>query len=426
MKEIRYVHAADLHLDAPFQGLCKPVRSGDGALPAMREATFSALSRLVNLCLNRKPDFLVIAGDVYNGEDKSVKAQLALRDACARLDEEGIPVFIVHGNHDPLSSRFAAVSWPKNTTIFGAELSAATVTKNGEQIALITGVSHASDKEARNLAAEFRRDPDFAGFQLGLLHCSVESGEGGEKYAPCALSDLINSGLDAWALGHVHQPMTLNKKPFIAYSGSVQGLHVNETGARGCYEVVARATNDGWNCEYRFVQLAGAYWEKLAVSLEGVETVDECEKLMFAAAEKLRVSGAPEVNLFLVRVVFQGRTVLDGALRDPALIADLLERSRRLGLSRPAVWIKDIKVETSGATTIEETAERDDLLGETARVLTRALADRKIFEEIISVSLEPMLSNYLFKKSGFKFSEEETRDALREAGFVCRKELESR
>ncbi len=120
MPPVRFIHAADLHLDTAFPGLARQV-SPDLAR-RLREATFVALERLVTLCEEEKPDFLILAGDTYNQEDLSLKAQLALRDACARLGNKGIRVFLAHGNHDPLSSRLKTLDWPDNVTVFGPEV----------------------------------------------------------------------------------------------------------------------------------------------------------------------------------------------------------------------------------------------------------------------------------------------------------------
>ena len=107
MQAIRFVHAADLHLDAAFAGITREAPAE--LVRTLRESTFVALDRLAALCERERPDFLVIAGDAYNLEDRSLRAQLALRDACARLARIGVPVFIAHGNHDPLSSRLHGV-----------------------------------------------------------------------------------------------------------------------------------------------------------------------------------------------------------------------------------------------------------------------------------------------------------------------------
>lgn len=181
----------------------------------------------------------MLAGDIYNQENHSVKAQLKLRDGCERLKNLGIRVFLAHGNHDPLASRLAAVQWPDNVTVFGPEPSRHVLEKNGAPLAVIHGISHAKAKEGRNLARFFNRDSAHDCFQLGVLHCTVEGEAKADRYAPCSLEDLKSSGLDAWALGHVHERKTLCESPFIAYPGNAQGLHVNEAGLRGCLSVTA-------------------------------------------------------------------------------------------------------------------------------------------------------------------------------------------
>ena len=143
MDEIRYIHAADLHLDTPFRGLAQETGQGGRLARLLHDATFIAFERLIGCCEREKPDFLVLSGDIYNQEDHSVKAQLALRDGCLRLQRLGIPGFIAHGNHDPLSSRLTSVEWPENVVIFGAEPETRPLLRDGETLALIHGISHA-------------------------------------------------------------------------------------------------------------------------------------------------------------------------------------------------------------------------------------------------------------------------------------------
>ena len=143
MDGIRYIHAADLHLDTPFQGLSHSASQGAHLARLLQEATFKAMERLFRLCESDKPDFLILAGDVYNEENHSVKAQLKLCDGCRRLRDAGVRVFLAHGNHDPLSSRLAAVQWPDNVTIFGPDAESHTVEKDGQVVAVVHGISHA-------------------------------------------------------------------------------------------------------------------------------------------------------------------------------------------------------------------------------------------------------------------------------------------
>lgn len=155
MQPFRFVHAADLHLDAPFRGLSLDSQELGRKL---RQTTFSALENLVELCLRVRADFLLVAGDVYNQEDLSLRAQLRFRDALVRLWEHGVAAYVVHGNHDPLGTASQAVQWPENARIFESdEPEYAPYVREGQTLALIHGASHVGSGESRNLARSFRR-----------------------------------------------------------------------------------------------------------------------------------------------------------------------------------------------------------------------------------------------------------------------------
>src|ERR1700687_5367837 len=95
----KFVHAADLHLDSP---LC--TRAAGPLQPLFDDATFTTLRRIADLCLAEKASFLLLAGDLFEYRDRSIRARLELRRQVARPDAAGIPPFIVHGNPDPLPS----------------------------------------------------------------------------------------------------------------------------------------------------------------------------------------------------------------------------------------------------------------------------------------------------------------------------------
>ncbi len=233
MTRFSFAHLADLHLDTPFQG----VRSRNPDLAAALEgASLDAWDHAVDACLEAGVDFVVIAGDVYDGEGAGVRAQLRFRDGLARLSAAGVPSFVVHGNHDPRGGRWSAVTtWPEGVTVFGHdEVANASVVRAGEQLALVHGVSYATPQVTENLALRFHRDEDFPGFQLGLLHANIDGRGGHENYAPATLADLRASGLDYWALGHVHARAVISAEhPLAAYPGNLQARHPNETGEKG-------------------------------------------------------------------------------------------------------------------------------------------------------------------------------------------------
>ena len=157
-KSFTFVHAADLHLDSPFKGLRNPDASIVGAL---RSATFDAYGALIDLCLERDAAFLLVAGDIYDAEDRSLRAQLRFRDGLARLAGRHIPAFVVHGNHDHYGSISSSIRWPENVRIFGHRaVESAVVERNGEPIAAISGISHGRRNETENLAMRFEPPGD--------------------------------------------------------------------------------------------------------------------------------------------------------------------------------------------------------------------------------------------------------------------------
>lgn len=426
MDIIRYIHAADLHLDTPFQGLCREAARSGHLARLLHEATFTALERLFRLCETEKPDFLVLAGDIYNHENHSVKAQLRLRDGCLRLKELGIRVFLAHGNHDPLSSRLAAVDWPENVTVFGPEVERHVLEKNGRALAVIHGVSHARAKEGRNLALLFARDARHDCFQLGVLHCTVEGENKTDRYAPCSLADLRGTGLDAWALGHVHEGRTLCETPFVAYSGNAQGLHVNEPGPRGCLLVTATPQAGNYACAAAFLRLGPVQWEKLDLDLEGVEHLDEVERRLAHCLENAAEATDPGCEALMVRVVLRGRTGLDALLRDPSGQEDLSERLSHLSAGTPGVWLKDLRVETRPMADRAEYLQREDLLGETLRLARRMDESQEAMREVAQAALAPLYGHSRLRKVLPPPDEAQMRALLQEAERLCMDLLEAR
>lgn len=302
----------------------------ESSVKILRDSTFTALDRLIRLCLGAKADFLVLAGDVYNSGDSSLRARLALGKAFAELGRAGIRVFLAHGNHDPYAGPDAAMPWPDNVTVFGPEAACFPVERGGAEIARVCGVSHASERESRNLAKLLRAcaeaglaetggagpadargagseaengaaatgssGADLSGggatylapaasasagaardagrvFQAGVLHCALAGNSAGhEPYAPCTLGDLKDTGLDYLAMGHVHgtrvfQLATDGRSRVAAYPGSLQGLCPNEAGQRGC--LIVRVDGDG-RAHPVFAPLAPVVWEDLEFCLEPI------------------------------------------------------------------------------------------------------------------------------------------------------------
>ena len=414
MPQFTFIHAADLHLGAPFKGL-DAAASGTFSLSGregnlLAEAGFTALRRLEFACKDHNAAFLILSGDIYDDKDGVLHARFALRDMFLRLQELGVLVFIAHGNHDPLQSGPPPVAWPDNVTVFGKEVSAKHVVRDDLPLALVKGISHTNPRETENLALWFRQQgqddlltevpngvsPDI--FRIAVLHCAVGgAGEGHAPYAPCTLSDLTDAGMDYWALGHVHQGKTLCNAPAVVYPGSLQGLHINETGRHGCCVVQV----DGKTCAVKHLPLASVIWEKLPfVVTDAMETLDVLEEAILAAL--MAEAGERQGTDFLFcRIILEGATPLDTELRRPGSLETLLDRLREeqaLNNGTTRVWIKDLRLATSPARDFAVLSERDDLVGEIVRMAASMMETPTKANEVVVRAIAPLNGNPKLKK----------------------------
>ncbi len=360
MMHLRFVHAADLHLDSPFTG----IRSSapEGVAHALYKATFEAYDNLIDLCIEEKVDALLVAGDVYDSADRSLRAQQAFIRGLRRLDAAGIRSFVCHGNHDPLNGWEAQLTYPSSCHRFGAEWEAAPMFVDDPSRAVVYGISYAQQVVNRNLVSEL--DIVESGpFAIGLLHANVGDKPGHAPYAPCSLEDLERTGIDYWALGHVHTREVMRKhSPAVVYPGNPQGRHVNEDGARGVYLVEV----DGDDIRLDFTPVDTVRWVNLSVDATQFETDqglrDELDRKIEAALDQAEGRGV------VARVSLRGRTHLTLSLRRQGYVDELIEDANSDWAARsPFVWCERIEDLTASPIDREELLKGSDFLAEVLR-----------------------------------------------------------
>lgn len=363
MPAFRFVHAADLHINSPFKGMLK---LDDAIAKRLQQATYQAFQNLVELCINEAADFLLLAGDVYDGADRDAGPQLRFRKELARLAEHGIPTFVVHGNHDPLDGRFPSIRLSDKVHVFGAEPEWADVRRGDELIARVQGVSFPHREVRENLAARFSAPPADGVFSIGLLHCNVGGDPAHDDYAPCTVDDLVATGVDYWALGHVHTRRTLREHgPAIVYPGNTQGRHPNESGERGALLV---NVNSSGRADIAFKPLDVVRWETVEVSIDGQTDLGELVDALSEALSEARA--ADDGRDLVVRVRLTGRGPLHREFGHGETQQDVEDDLRRsFGRDRPFVWLERISIETRSEIDIDALADRDDFLG---AILSRA------------------------------------------------------
>lgn len=334
---MRFIHAADLHLDSPLTGLRE--RAGSSA-EDLAGAALRAFREMIRFAIDEKVDLIVIAGDIFDGDWSDYKSGLEFVAGLAELDKANIRVAMVRGNHDAANKMSRRLKWPNNTFEFPSR---APKTHLIDDLGVaIHGQSFPNGAVPQNLAQHY---PTAQGglFNIGLLHTSGSAPSVHATYAPCTIADLTAKGYDYWALGHVHTRCILSQSPPIVFSGNLQGRHINEPGERGFMLVTVEANDIQ---ELRFVPIDVLRWERVNIDVSEVPSFDEALSAIGNSFEN--ALAAADGRALAVRLVLTGATPIHGELiaRSEALEAECD------GLALAAsgeIWIEQIRINTTPA-----------------------------------------------------------------------------
>ncbi|MDC3413540.1 metallophosphoesterase family protein [Terrihalobacillus insolitus] len=267
-KRISFIHCADLHLDSPFDGLSHVQGS---TFTKMKDSTFHALERLVDLAIEKQVDFVLMVGDLFDGAKQSLRAQLKLKQSFQRLQSQNIDVYMSFGNHDYTSGRTFSFHYPSNVHLFESEkVTHFTHERDGIPLANIYGFSYENRAIFQNKANEFYTT-DENRFHIGMLHGSISTNTEHDVYAPFQLGDLNRIPMDYWALGHIHKREILKENPPIVYPGNLQGRSKKEQGEKGCY-YVELAQND---CKLTFCPLQTIRFDNVTIDISTCSDVQQ-------------------------------------------------------------------------------------------------------------------------------------------------------
>ena len=358
MKTFRFIHAADIHIDSPLRGFARY----EGASARFGAATRTAFANLVDRAIEERVAFMVIAGDLYDGDWRDYNTGLFFAGQAGRLNEAGIPVFVLHGNHDAESQITRRLTLPDNVRVFGArqpesfELDGLHVVLHGQSFA---------EREVRTNLVPAYPAPVPGRFNIGVLHTALGGMGGHENYAPCALEELLVKGYQYWALGHVHQAQILNERPHVVFPGVLQGRHIRETGPKGAFLV---NVEDGEVTALEPLRTDVVRWALLRIDVARAGRIEQALGLLrerIAAAVRAEADG----RLLVCRLELHGQSAVHAAL-----IADqerLLEEARAiaLGLGEDVAWVEKLVVATGSALPPQVAAEQQDALAELRRIV---------------------------------------------------------
>ncbi len=349
---IRFLHAADIHLDSPLRGL-----EADPGAPAelIRGATRRALGRLVDLALDEDVALLLIAGDIYDGDWQDYGTGLFFAAQMARLTRAGRRVIVIRGNHDAQNRISRTLRLPEGVRLLDH--------RKPETVELadlglaVHGQSFAEQAVTDNLARGY--PAALAGWvNIGLLHtCLEQTGGLHARYAPCARADLEALHYDYWALGHIHAREEVSANPWIVFAGNLQGRHINETGPKGATLITVEEGRIA-AVEPRVVD--DFRWARVTADLTGCATREQAmERVQIVLQTAFE---AAEGRGLAARVTLEGATTVHGALAAADLRADVLNEARLLS---PNLWIEGVQLHTRPPRPPLE--DRGDALGKLAR-----------------------------------------------------------
>lgn len=396
---IRFIHAADLHLDTPFSGL---EQTSKKLAEKLREAPFESFAKIVDIAVEKEVDFVLLSGDLYNTKRVNIKAQSLFIEQLNRLKQAEIPVYLIRGNHDYLTeeAQTLALPFPENVYTYGSDIETHVLeTKSKERIA-ITGFSYGTQWITERKIKQYPIRHQAVDMQIGLLHGDIETSRIRQaNYAPFTVNELREKNYDYWALGHVHQRQQISEQPLAYYPGNIQGLHKNETGEKGCLFVEWTSREQ----RIEFISTAPIIWESVELNLAEIENISD-----FIQALKERMTEKTYKQDVLINLTVKAQTDYDEDLIYFIQEKEFKEQlSRQLGFSN--IWIVSVEL------IVEELQNHQTLQkmypNEWETILQKT-EDLAIFNELTERIFEQIPAKYLNQTNSKEYRSEMIQKAI--------------
>lgn len=408
-KEIKFLHTADIHLGK--------IPSGSSGLPVevndkLKQATTKAFSRICDIAINNQVDFILIAGDLYDREARSIASNHFFNQQCNILKQEGIKVYLINGNHDPSRARGELLELPSNLYIFDSEeFCSVDIIKNGDLVAQLIGRSYKGRAESRGINGieELYKDNVW---RIALLHTQLEPGN--RNYLPCSQLELIERDIHYWALGHLHKPQILycSLEKAAAFPGTPQGKDIGEKGVGGVFLI---KLTPHLKPEINFIPTSPLIYLELEISINDnggeINNMSELEKKIisyleeFIYKEKRLRDIFPEIKLFkgagtisekennrdkiegyLVQLVLTGQGPVSNDLKEQgeeALEYLLYSINRLYSDKQPFVWLNRIIDRTSRPFYNLDDIMKHPLILEISKYKNKIVKDTKLQRELL-------------------------------------------
>ena len=405
-ESVRFIHCADLHLDSLFKTKTNlpPI-----LLNQLRSSTFEAFDRLIEEAINCSVDFVLIVGDLYDEELRSLQAQVHLRRGFAKLEKEGIDVFLSYGNHDYINGAKYPIQFPSNVHIFESEdIESFVFYKNGEAAARIYGFSYEHKRVTERKVEQYERVPG-ATLHIAMLHGSVESNTDHDVYAPFLVEEMYKKQMDYWALGHIHKRQIVSQDPPVIYPGNIQGRSRKESGAKGCYVVDLNQSHS----KQTFLPLHEFVYKRMTVDCTQLESPEELEGKLEGAKQSLETDCA-----VMLEVELQSTSGLLNKWKTSGVLEDwvgVVNESE--SLSDHWVWIDTVHILDRPSWNEEELKQGQHFTG---ALLHEA---EQITDDQLHVWLSPLMEHRKMTRLIEELSSDEKRDILEQAKTIAIEKL---
>ena len=351
MSSIRFFHTADLHLDSPFKGMSD---LPDKAFEQLRNSTFEAFATLIQKAIEEKPDFILIVGDIYDGEDRSLRAQKIFQDGMEQLGQHKIPVVISYGNHDHLKGKWTRFSLPENVYVMPPKTTTLVLNIRDVQVN-IYGFSYPERHVTQSMIDTYPVATEQDAVHIGMLHGSLQGNTTHDVYAPFTVEELLSKNYDYWALGHIHKRQVLHIDPPIIYPGNIQSRHRKEQGIKGFYDV----TMTHFAADCTFVPTSTIVYDNLQVDCKNLIHANEVLKACAQVLEDFRKQfGAGVVWLHLTNIEEQNMSLFE----ETSMLEWLEVIREQEEDSTPFIWVHSLEADDHTVVTYEPTLAATSVL----------------------------------------------------------------
>ena len=353
---IKFIHAADFHLDQPIGGLTE--------LPAhlrtrLANAPYDAASKVFDLAIAERVDFVLLAGDLFDAESGSARAYAFLLSQFQRLSEKSIHIYWCGGEFDFPDRWPSSVALPDNVITFSSSIiDEIEHRRDGKQICAIFASGY--DTKRHSLV-------DFDASESDTFNIAM-------TYGQFETSHLTGPNISYWALGGKHKAEVLEKTDTIGvYPGTPQGRSPKERGTHGFN--LCRVDGKGKlrvqsvvSDTVRFIPQRVSVTENVAMKTLKESLTERGLKM---------VSDCPE-QLVLTRWYLATEGEFNPRIRKNEWAAELLEWLRdEFGRGETGVWSTDLQVEAPKKLP-SQWYEEDTILGEYMRAVARYQSDESL------------------------------------------------